>query len=409
MSGPWNGGCPRPWRRPKLLLPTSHHLVTFLAEGTFWAAALIVTYAYLGYPALLVLFSRCRPASTVRRGCFQPTVTVLIIVHNEGRRIEAKIRNCLELRYPCKLLDILVASDGSTDRTEEIVAGFAEQGVQLLALPTPNGKATALAHAVAECRGEILVLCDARQELEPGAVRELVANFADPTVGAVSGELILRVPPGSAAGAGVGAYWRYEKAIRRLESQLGSTVGVTGAIYAIRRELFPALDPRTILDDVAVPMAVVMAGHRVVFEPRALAFDDVSPEDGHEYRRKVRTLAGNFQLVALYPRLMSPRHNRLLWQFVSHKLSRLAAPWCLALILLSSALLAVDGSNFDRAAVTAQVLFYALALGGWWLPRCGVGTRLTSVPYAFVLMNCAAAAALFRFLRGSQKVAWRAG
>jgi cellulose synthase/poly-beta-1,6-N-acetylglucosamine synthase-like glycosyltransferase len=276
--------------------------------------------------------------------------------------------------------------------------------------PDPGGKPQALNAAIPECRGEVVVLCDARQSLAPGAVRALVANLADPAVGAVSGELhIASSDAGTSAGEGVGAYWRYEKLIRRLQSRLGSTVGVTGALYALRRELFRPLDPRLILDDVAIPMQVVRAGRRVVFEPEAEAFDESPETPEHEYRRKVRTLAGNYQLVVHHPWLLDPRRNPLFFHFVSHKLSRLLVPWCLVAMLASSGTLhALHGAATYRLALLAQAAFYLLALLGWSLDRLKVKVSLLSFPYAFALLNLAAAASPFGFLTGRERATWKA-
>lgn len=377
-------------------------------EIVFWAAGVAVLYAYAGYPLLLAILARLRPARPVRRDEITPSVCVLLIAHDEELRLASKLRNCLELDYPRDLLEILVVSDGSSDRTEEIARQFADSGVRLVSLPRPaRGKAAAIVRAVAETEAEILLFCDTRQELEPDALRQLVANFADPSVGAVGGELHIRVPEGATAGEGVGLYWRLEKLIRRLESRFDSTVGVSGCIYALRRELFEPIDPRTILDDVSIPMGVVLKGRRVLFEPRARCYDQLNEEARLEYRRKVRTLAGNYQLVWLRPALLDPRRNRLLWQFVSHKLARLAVPWCLLALLASSALLAAGGSSLHRLTFLAQAAFYALAILGLLPFAAHSRSRLLSVPSAFALLNLASASSLFGFLLGTQRAAWK--
>ncbi|MGH9321442.1 MAG: glycosyltransferase family 2 protein [Vicinamibacteria bacterium] len=372
------------------------------AEMVFVVAALFLFYAYAGYPLLALLAARLRPKG-VRKGDEKPTVSVIIVAHDEEAHIAAKIESCLASRYPRELFEILVVSDGSRDRTEEIVRGFETSGVRLLAMHGPNGKPAALNHAVPTARGEVLVLTDARQRVDPEAVAELVANFSDPEVGAVSGELHLETPPGAEPVAGVGAYWKLEKIIRLAESRFDSTVGATGALYALRKSLYRPLDSRLILDDVAVPMDVALSGRRVVFEPKAMVFDRIFEEPSREYRRKVRTLAGNFQLVWLRPELLDPRRNRLFWQLVSHKLSRLAAPWMLVALLLSSMALAADGARFYQLAVALQLALYAFALLG----ALGMPLRVFSLPYSFLLLNLAAAHALPGFLLGTEKVAWK--
>jgi cellulose synthase/poly-beta-1,6-N-acetylglucosamine synthase-like glycosyltransferase len=373
-----------------------------LLLAVFWISAAVIFYSYAAYPALLALLAWWRAAPPVAKAPITPPVSLVIVAHNEQAALEAKLRNCLALDYPEGKLEIVVVSDGSTDRTAEIARSFASAGVRLIELPGPGGKPRALNAAIPTCRGEVLVLCDARQALAQDALRALVDNFADPSVGAVSGELhIAPAASGTAAGEGVGAYWRYEKLIRRLQSRIGSTVGVTGALYAVRRELIRPLDPRLILDDVALPMDVVAAGRRVVFEPGARAYDQSTETPQQEYRRKVRTLAGNYQLVALRPWLLSPRRNPLLFHFVSHKLSRLLVPWCLVALLASSATLyVVDGAPYQRMALLGQACFYVMALLGWSLDGLKVRTSLLSVPYAFLLLNLAAAAC--------ERAAWRA-
>lgn len=376
-------------------------------QALFWIAALVVGWAYLGYPVSLALRARLHPAPPVRKSPSTPSVSVVIVAHNEESRLASKIRNCLEMDYPRDRLEILVASDGSTDGTVPVAEGFAPEGVRVFALPGPRGKAAALGAVVPQARGEVLLLCDARQELERQALGELVANLADPAVGAVSGELHIRSGATSAA-QGVGAYWRFEKGVRRLESTVGSTVGATGAIYAVRRRLVPTLDPRTILDDVAIPMHVAQQGFRVVFEPSARAWDEPVEEAGREFRRKVRTLAGNYQLAALNPSLLLPWRNPLFFSFLSHKLARLLVPWCLLLILASSLTLALRGSGFFALVLVLEVAFYGLAGIGWLKRSARRRPRLLSIPYALVLLNLAAAAALPDFLFGRQTAAWRA-
>jgi biofilm PGA synthesis N-glycosyltransferase PgaC len=376
-------------------------------EWAFWLAALGVAYAYAGYPAILWVLSRLRPASAVAKAPIQPDVSLVIVARNEEARIRAKLADCLSQDYPTDRLEILVVSDGSTDATESIVAAHSDRGVRLVVVPEARGKPNALNEAVARAGGEVLVLCDARQRLAPTAVRELVANLADPEVGAVSGELHIRPPDQPGASEGVGAYWRYEKVLRKLESRTGSVVGVTGAIYATRRELFPRLDPSTILDDVAVPMWIALTGKRVVFEPRAQAFDESPGSAEKEYRRKVRTLAGNFQLVALQPTLLNPWRNPLFLRFVSHKLARLAVPWCMLVTLLASGALAASGSAMYAAAFAAQLGFYGASALGLVAERWGVRHPLLSIPSGLLVLNVAAGAALFAFLFGTQKVTWK--
>ena len=381
-----------------------------MIEWVFWGSVAFVAYTYAGYPALLAILASRRSAPRGPGSDARPGVSIVIVAHDEERHIDQKMRDCLSQDYQSGPVEVLVASDGSRDRTDEIVGSYASKGVRLFCLPGPRGKPTALNHVVPRAAGEIVVLTDARQRLDPGAVSALVERLADPAVGAVSGELHIVGAPGSVTGAGVGAYWCLEKWLRRMEARIDSTVGVTGAIYAIRRDLFPALPEDLILDDVAVPMAVVRGGHRVVFEGRAQAFDTASTTAG-EFRRKVRTLAGNLQLVWLEPWLLNPWENRLWWQLVSHKLARLVVPWALAAILATGATLGNSEPSrpFYAAMTLAQLGFYGTGLVGWLAERSGRRIRLLSVPAAFCLLNAAAVLAALQFASGRSRANWKSG
>jgi cellulose synthase/poly-beta-1,6-N-acetylglucosamine synthase-like glycosyltransferase len=291
----------------------------------------------------------------------EPRVSIVIAMHNERSIAESKIRNCLDLDYPADKLQVCVALDGPTDGTEEVVRPFEAEGVSVIYSRAHVGKAMALNSALQASTGEIVVFTDARQKLEPAALRELTANFADDSVGAVSGELFLLDSEGGEAGDTVGFYWRYEKRIRALESEIHSVVGATGAIYAIRRSLFEPLPAGTILDDVLIPMRIVLAGKRVIFEPMARAFDEVSASPEAEYARKSRTLTGNYQLLAEAPALFDPRRNPIFLQLLSHKVGRLVVPYLLMTVLVLNLFLA---GPFYRLVLAAQLCWYSLAAAG---------------------------------------------
>jgi cellulose synthase/poly-beta-1,6-N-acetylglucosamine synthase-like glycosyltransferase len=290
-----------------------------------------------------------------------------VAARNEGARLPARLANLLEIAYPGRR-EIIVVSDGSTDGTAAAVAPFAGR-VRLIEVP-PGGKPLALNAGVAAAGGEILVFADARQRFSQEALVELVANFADPQVGGATGELVLDCEAAgdsaSTIADGVGLYWQYEKWLRRHESLVWSTVGATGAVYALRRALWQPLPPETLLDDVLAPMRAVLAGHRIVYEARALAFDAAAADAAAEARRKKRTLAGNYQILAQEPRLLVPGVNPVWLQYASHKIGRLLVPWALVGVLASSLLLAAD-SWFYALAFAAQAGFYGLAMLGGWL------------------------------------------
>jgi hypothetical protein len=388
-----------------------------VAEVGFWVALVAVAGTYVGYPLVLWLWARVA-ARPVARAPITPTVTVVVAARDEAAWIEARVANLLESEYPADRLEVVVVSDGSADATASRARAAAgeDSRLEVLALPAPRGKAAALNAGVAASRGEIVVFADARQRFGPDAIRRLVENFADPAVGVASGRLVLGDGGGTAVGPGVGLYWRYELWLRARESEVGSILGATGAIYAIRRALFRPIPEETVLDDVLIPMQAVLAGGRAVLDLRAVAYDSVAPSDGQEFARKVRTLFGNYQLVSLCPALLSPRANPVFGRFVVHKLARLVVP--LHLALLAGTSLALREGPYAWAA-GLQALAYAAALAGALGVRrtCGPGPtagvrrsvvgRLTSAAYAFVLLNWAACVALVRFVRGDQEVWFR--
>ena len=339
-------------------------------EPIFWVSILLVAYVYVGYPALLSVWAPLARRTARKRGADDrapwPSVSVILAARNEAARLPGRVANLLEQRYPGPL-EIIVVSDGSTDGTAEAVAPFRAAGVQLIELPA-GGKPVALNAGVAAASGELLVFADARQRFAPDAILQLARNFADPAVGGVTGELILDCEQPaqdaeSTIGDGVGLYWRYEKWLRRHESDVWSTLGATGAIYALRRSLWTPLPPSTLVDDVLAPMRAVLDGRRVVFEPAARAFDTTAADAAAESRRKRRTLAGNYQILGHEPRLLVPIANPVWLQYASHKIGRLLVPWALLGALVSSATLAGEGW-FYSFAFGGQVAFYALAAFG---------------------------------------------
>ncbi|MGH8312938.1 MAG: glycosyltransferase family 2 protein, partial [Gammaproteobacteria bacterium] len=305
----------------------------------FWASVAVLAYSYLGYPALVWLWARLRPRPGAPAGLL-PRLSVVIVAHNEARQIEHRIENVLKQDYPPERLDVIMASDGSHDETAAHARRVRAECVRVVEFATWRGKSAVLNEVIPWAQGDIVVLTDARQRFAPGALRALSAHFADPDVGAVGGELMLAEgPEGSEVARGVDAYWRYEKFIRRNESMVDSTVGVSGSIYALRRVLFRMIPADIILDDVLVPMTIARQGYRILFEPRALAYDRIVPSARAEFRRKVRTLAGNFQLFLRAHWVWNPRANRLWLQTLSHKFCRLLCPWFLLLAFCSNLLL----------------------------------------------------------------------
>jgi poly-beta-1,6-N-acetyl-D-glucosamine synthase len=369
----------------------------------FWVSALFIGYVYVGYPALLFVWAKLRAKSGTPQRGLEPGVSIVIAARNEALRLRARIENLLALDYPAGKRQIIVVSDGSTDDTLSVLAPFGD-AIDVVAIP-PRGKAAALNAGVARAVHDILVFADARQMFAPDAVRALVAPLADPRIGGVTGQLLLDCEASEVAGRragterrralgdrrggdrgsgrrstgldrrgriastiadGVGLYWRYEKQLRRLESGVGSTLGATGAIYALRRALYRPLPDDAILDDVLTPIRAVLAGYRVVFSEHAYAFDCAALDVDAELRRKIRTLSGNVQILWLEPRLLVPFVNPVWLQYVSHKLGRLVVPYALLALFASSVVLS-DGHPVYSLALAAQCIVYLLAGYGAWL------------------------------------------
>lgn len=363
----------------------------------FWICFALTAYAYFGYAIWLKIYVQFRQRPILRNS-ITPRVSIIIAARNEEANLPAKLNNLRLLRYPQDHLEIIIASDGSTDRTANILRDQVPYVTPVI-LERSNGKAVALNEAVKRATGEILVFLDARQFVDHSAITELAACFADSSVGAASGELLLETAAGTPSPDALGVYWKIEKAVRKLESASGSVVGVTGAIYAMRRELFTEIPRDTILDDVFVPMNVIRHGKRVIFQPSAIARDLVFSEKGKEFSRKVRTLTGNYQLLRLAPWLLSSA-NPLLFRFVSHKLLRLLVPLLLVLMLIASAM---ASGPFFAAIFWLQVVFYAFAALGTVHPTL---KRLKPIAIAgtFVMLNAAAALAFYNFIAGKNKV-----
>lgn len=371
-------------------------------EIVFWISALLLFHTYVGYPLGVGISARLSPRP-VRAKPQTPRVTVVIAMHDGAGYARAKLDNVLALDYPPAQLDIIVACDGCTDDSAAVCRNYPEAHVRVLEFPVRRGKAACLNDAVAAATGELLLLTDVRQHLEPDTLRVLVASLGDVDVGAVSGELRFEDPETGFA-RGVDAYWRYEKFIRRAESLSGSTVGVTGALYAMRRALFQPLPDGTILDDVLNPMNVVRQGKRVVFESAAVAWDRPAQSLAHERRRKVRTLAGNYQLLQLAPWLIDPLANPIWYRFVCHKLLRLLAPW-LILVLLAVNLVLAPRHVFFTATLVAALIVGALFVGGWLVPAFA-RLLLVRLVMAFVYLNWFSAEAFVAFVRKGRLHLW---
>ncbi len=401
-------------------------------------SGLLLVHAFIGYGLslrfVLPLVARVREqgghpnqGAPVLPPSELPRVTMVVAAHNEAACIGDKLRNFQSLDYPREKLDLIVGSDGSNDETDAIVARFARDDPRVRLSSAPRaGKSAVLNRCVPQARGEWVLLTDANTMLRPDALRAIARHTQRLDVGAIAGRLVLMRPGTSTGGAdgfgepateGEGLYWRHETWLKSTEARFGVLLGMNGALYALRRDLFTPLHPETIVDDLVIPLRLVIAGHALASAPDALAFEETAASLADESRRRVRIAAGNFQSLAWLWPLLSPRRGLWAYAFWSHKVLRWCAPLLLALAFVANAALATQGRLWS-ALFALQCLFYGVALVGALvaepvaetpLPRHTTWTRLLVLPRAihfFVRMNWAQACGFVRFVLGRQRATW---
>ena len=383
--------------------------MTIAAHIIFWGSAIWIGSVYVFYPALLILIGACRrPSQPVPvADDALPSVLMLIPAYNEEHVIARKIENALSLDYPSNKLEMLVVSDCSTDRTDEIAASFAEKGVRFLRNTEQKGKIRTLSELGAEASADILLITDANAIYAPDALRMLVAPFADPNVGIVNGNRRL-IPSASMAGEGEGIYWRYETMLKKAESDVFSNAFITGAMTAIRRELFLPL-PGYLEFDHVLPLHVVNCGYRVVFEERACFEEDTAPHASAEWRVRVRNAVRGFTMVLEMHRFLRiARHPG----FVLHVWLRKVLRWLIgvpALLALLSNIVLATVHPFYIFLLFGQLAFYAAACAGWLLERIGRARALLAIPFYFCLVNAASLVGLWHAIRGQRLAVWKTG
>lgn len=379
----------------------------------FFLCLFLVAYVYALYPLIVfalsslvqmardfryVLSRRDRRADAARDSGL-PAVSVIVAVYNEERIIGERIANCLSVDYPSDSMEILIVSDGSTDRTNEIVAGHSADGVRLIALQERNGKAFALNRAIPQAKGEILLLTDSNTMYEGDAVLKLVRHFRHADIGGVCGEL--RVKPFDDSTVEESLYWKFENLLKLMESRLDMTLGANGGIYAIRKEAFLPIPDGTIVDDFVIFLNVRRRGFRTLFDPEAVAYERSAPSLVDEYQRKVRIGAGDLQSIRLTGGFLDPRSGPVSFSFWSHKLLRWSVPFFLIGLLASNIALASDGLFF-ASFLGAQVLMYVLFVLGFVFKD----SVFFKLPHYFISMNMALLHGFVRYLRGAQTGTW---
>lgn len=380
----------------------------WLALAGLTLGILLLVYTYVGYPALMALLARlvrARHEVGNRDGVPYKRLSIILCVHNEAARLPERLGNLLLLEWPFPG-EILVVCDGCTDSSAAVAAGMGDARIRVIELPVRSGKPTGINAAVAAATGDVLVFCDARQRYERGALRHLVQALRSPGLGAVSG-LLGVAPAADGRSAGFDRYWSLERLLRKWESVWDSTIGCTGAIYAVRRDRFVTLPADTLLDDVVVPMQVIVQGWRVGYCEEARAWDPQPLTPELEARRKLRTLAGNFQMMFRHPAWLNPLKNRTWWQLISHKYLRVLSPWMLLGIVGCTAVLAAHALFLGLLIVEAGMIMGAMAVLKFpralgWFP----GARLVT---AFAMVQIACVQGLVAYLRCRQNALdiWR--
>ena len=374
-------------------------------QTVFWISVIGLAYIFAGYP-LLVWFCALKFRKPVTNASQPRKVSVVIVAHNEARNLPRKLTSILACVRSEWIEEILIGSDGSTDDTVQVLEQFPDPRVHVIDFKQRRGKPSVLNDLIPRCKGDIVLLADSRQDFDSRCVEKLLANFEDPKIGVVSGELVLRSQAGeSTAAKGIGFYWKYEKFIRKCESGFRGVPGATGACYAIRKSLFQPIPEQTILDDVAIPMQAVVQGYRCLFEPLAMIYDLPSGSTKQESIRKRRTIAGAAQLIRLYPSWIWPTRNPIWLEFVSHKLLRLVSPLLLVAALLTNACL-LEFSAY-RILLILQIAFYTAAAIGWLYQFLGRKAALFGAPLMFVTLNLTTVLALWDAARSRYRVTWQ--
>jgi cellulose synthase/poly-beta-1,6-N-acetylglucosamine synthase-like glycosyltransferase len=381
------------------------------AEYIFWLSLAVILYTYAGYPLLLLILVKLKDLFIKQKKAVNNTalqsVTLIVAAYNEEAIIAQKIENTLRIDYPKELLHIIFITDGSTDNTAAIVSGYPQ--ITLLHAPERKGKLAAMNRAMQHVNTDIVVFSDANGMLNSGAIKNLLKHYADEKVGAVSGEKKIIHNEKEIVSKGEGAYWRYESALKMLDSRLCTVVGAAGELFSIRTRLYTPLPENIIIEDFVQSLRVCMNGYVVRYEPTAWSEEVASPDIEEEMERKIRISAGGFQAMAMLTGLFNVfRYPILFFQYFSHRVLRWTiCPLALAAAFVSAWLLAISGNLFYGVMAAGQTVFYLLALAGWLLAKRGQRPLFFYFPFYFTFMNFCVFAGFFRWVSGKQQATWK--
>lgn len=379
-------------------------MITSLEQVVFWICVGVLAYVYAGYPLLVLVVSRLFPR-VVNRAAIEPHVTVLITAFNEERAIREKLENTLQIDYPHDKLEILVASDGSTDGTDTIVSDFKDRGVKLFRQEGRVGKTATQNNAVEHATGEIILFSDATTNYRPDVFRKILPSFADESVGCVAGRLVYTDKEGTGVGKGARGYWNYETFLKSAESRACSLIGASGCLYAVRKSAYEPMYPEA-CSDFLICTSLYRRGLRSVFEPDAVCSEQTNRRAREEWRMRVRVISQTFTDLWRNRDMLNPfRSGFFAVELISHKVLRYTVPVILAGLLAASVVL-TDRSAFYMSALTVQLLLYFLAFAGWLMEMTGRRLTLLAMPLYFVLANLASVVAFYKFLRGETYTRW---
>jgi cellulose synthase/poly-beta-1,6-N-acetylglucosamine synthase-like glycosyltransferase len=369
----------------------------------FWIFAGIIVYTYVGYTLLIPIIALFSQRRSIKRD-MEPKATFLITAYNEERSIAAKLEDTLSLDYPKDKLEIMVASDGSTDRTDEIVRGFADRGVVLKRVEGRVGKTATQNEAVKAATGDIIIFSDATTKYTKDAIKKIVRNYADEGVGAVSGRYEYVNPTGASVGIGTILFWKYENFIKSMQTRIRTITGCCGCIYSVRKDAYVPLPP-DIISDLVEPLKIIERGYRIVFEPEAVAYEETTETSKQEFSMRVRVISRGMQGLWYMRTLFNPfRYGFVSFQLFSHKVLRWMVPFILFLLFVCNIILI--GHPFYNLTFIAQILFYSGAAFGYFLDRKGKKVKLFALPLYYCLVNAASVVAFIRMIRKEHSVVW---